>query len=114
MDLLQKLDEAVSRYKNAELRVGVIVLSDDFAKEGARKELLRRLESVAKDFKQIPVAVDGAMGPENYKISKDADVTVVLYDKHRVVDSFAFAKGKLTEKDATAILGAVTKMVATK
>ena len=114
MDLLQKLDEAASRYKNAELRVGVIVLSEDFAKEGARKELIRKLESMAKDLKQVPIAVDGATGPESYKINKDADVTVMLYDRHRVVANFAFAKDKLTEKDVAAIMGAVTKMVAAK
>ena len=114
MDLLQKLDEAASHYKNAELRVGVIVLSEDFAKEGARKELIRKLESMAKDLKQIPTAVDGATGPESYKISRDAYVTVMLYDRHRVVDNFAFAKDKLTEKDVAAIMGAVTKMVAAK
>jgi hypothetical protein len=114
MDLFQKLDEAVSRYKNAELRVGVIVLSEEFTKEGARKELIRKLESVGKELKQIPIAVDGATGPEGYKINKDAAVAVIVYARHRVVDNFAFAKDKLTEKDVAAILGAVTKMVAAK
>jgi hypothetical protein len=113
-DLLQRLDEAVSRYKNAELRAGVVVLSEDFAKEGARKELIRKLESSARDLRQIPVAVDGATGPEKYKINKEADVTVLLYDKQRVLANFAFVKGKLTEQDVTAIMAAVIKMAAGK
>ena len=114
MDLLQKLDEAVDRYKNAELRAGVIVLNDDFPKEQTRPDLLRKLEASAKDLKHVVIAVDGAAGPENYKISQDADVTVLVYNKHKVLTNFAFAKDQLTEKDVSTIMAAVRKMVGAK
>jgi sulfur carrier protein ThiS len=112
--LLQKLDEAVERYKNAELRAGVVVLNDDFAKGETRKDLVRKLETSAKDLKHVVVAVDSSAGPKEYAINKDAEVTVVLYNEHKVVANFAFAKDKLTEKDATAILSAVNKMIGSK
>ena len=57
-DLLHKLDEAVDRHKNAELRSGLIVLSDDFTKEDARKQLVRRLEGSTKDLKRVLVAMN--------------------------------------------------------
>jgi hypothetical protein len=113
-DLVQKLDEAVGRYKNAELRAGVIVLNDDFAKEDTRKEFLRKLDSRVKDLKHVVAAVDGAAGPDKYNINKEVDVTVLLYNKHKVAGCFAFAKEKLTEKDVTAIMAAVKKMVGAK
>src|SRR5438132_9982464 len=113
-DLVRKLDETVGRYKNAELRAGVIVLNDDFAKEDARKEFLRKLDSRVKDLKHVVVAVDGAAGPDKYNINKEADVTVLLYNKHKIVSCFVFAKEKLTEKDVTVIMAAVKKMVGTK
>jgi hypothetical protein len=112
--LLQKLDEAVERYKNAELRAGVVVLNDDFAKAETRKDLVRKWETSAKDLKHVVIAVDGQAGPKEYKIDKDADVTVVLYNQHKVVANFAFAKDKLTDKDVTAIMAAVNKMIEAK
>jgi hypothetical protein len=114
MDLLQKLDEAVGRYKNAELRAGAIVLSDNFANEQTRKDLLQKLEASAKDLKHVLIAVDGAAGPDNYKISKDAEVTVLLYEKHKVLANFAFAKDKFTDNDVSTIMAAVKKMVGAK
>ena len=114
MDLLQKLDEAVERYKNAELRAGVIVLNDDFDKEQTRKDLLQKLEASSKDLKHVVIAVDGAAGPENYKIRKDADVTVVVYNKHKVLANFAFARDQFSDKDVNAIMAAVRKMVEAK
>ncbi len=113
-DLLQKLDEAVDRNKNAELRGGVVILNDDFAKAETRKDLVRKWETSAKDLKHVVVAVDGAAGPENYKISRDADVTVLLYNQHKVVANFAFAKDKIRDKDVSAIMAAVNKMVGAK
>jgi hypothetical protein len=112
--LLQKLDEAVDRYKNAELRAGVVVLSEDFAKGETRKDLVQKWEASTKDLKHVLVAVDGPDGPQNYKLSKNADVTILLYNKHKVVANFAFAKDKLTDKDVSAILAAVKGMIGVK
>lgn len=114
MDLLQKLDEAVDRYKNAELRAGVVVLNEEFAKEPARKELVRRLESSARDLKHVLIAVDGAAGPEKYKINKDADVTVLLYTKHKVAANFPYKKDQFGEKDVSTIMAAVKKQIGAK
>jgi hypothetical protein len=112
--LLQKLDEAVDRYKNAELRAGVVVLNDDFTKAETRKDVVTKWESSAKDLKHVVIAVDGQAGPKEYKIDKDADVTVVLYNQHKVVANFASAKDKLTDKEVTAIMAAVSKMIGAK
>jgi hypothetical protein len=114
MDLLHKLDEAVNRHKNAELCAGVVVLNDDFAKEQTRNDLVRKLETSAKDLKHVVIAVDGAAGPDKYKISKDANVTVLLYSKHKVLSNFASAKDQFTDKEVSVIMSAVNKMIGGK
>jgi len=112
--LLQKLDATVDRNKNAELRAGVVVLSDDFANENTRKDLITKWENLAKDLKHVLIAAAGPAGPQDYKINKDADVTLVLYQQHKVVASFAFGKDQLGDKDASAIMAVVNKMIGAK
>jgi hypothetical protein len=114
MDLLRMLDEAVGRYKNAELRAGAIVLNEDFSKEQTRKDLVQKLEASAKDLKHVMIAVNGTDGPDNYKIGKDAEVTVLVYYQHKVLANFAFAKDRFTDKHMNAIMAAVKKMVGAK
>jgi len=113
-ELVRKLDEALDRNKNVELRAGVVILNDDAAKEESRKELVRKLEASTKELKHVLVAVDVAAGPEKYKVNKDADVTVLIYEKHKILANSAFAKDKLTDNDVTSIMATVRKMVGAK
>jgi len=114
--LLQKLDEAVGRNKNARLRSFVVFLSEEFPKEEGRKDVVLKLQKLATDLelKQVILTVDGPTGPENYKLSKEAEVTVLVYRNHKVMANFTFAKDKLEEKDVGAMLDEVTKVVGAK
>ena len=87
---------------------------DDFTNNERRKELVGKLENWAKELKHVLVAVDGPAGPDNYKLGKDAEVTVLLYKNHKVVANFALAKDKLTDKEVATILAAAKKMVGQK
>jgi hypothetical protein len=66
-------------------------------------------ESVALPL--IILSIDQPTGPEAYKVSKDADVTVVLYNNRVVKANYAFEKG---EADINAILQDVEKMLTEK
>ena len=109
-NLLQKLDETIGKNQASEFRGFAAFLSQDYAAEDTRKELVQKLENVAKDLKHVILCLDGADGPEKYNINKDAEVTVILYHKHKVVANFAFEKDKLTDKDVAAIAAALEKM----
>ena len=52
----------------------------------------------------------GLCGPEKYKINKDTDVTVLLYNRHKVVANFVYAKDKFTDNDVSVIMAAVKKI----
>src|SRR5262249_55078211 len=111
-----KLDEAVGRHKNARLRAFVVVLSEDFPKEENRKDVIAKLEKLAADLelKNVVLTVDGPSGPESYKISKDAEITVLAYRNQKVQANLAFAKEKFAEKDVDAVLQEVAKLVESK
>jgi len=53
-------------------------------------------------------------GPKDYKLSKEADVTVVVYDRYKVEANHAFRKGELNDRAVETILADVSKVVARK
>jgi hypothetical protein len=65
-------------------------------------------------LEKIVLSIDNPAGPEEYKISKDANVTVLLYTKHIVKANHAFKKGQLKDKDIEAIVKEVPKILPAK
>jgi hypothetical protein len=125
-DLVQKLDEAVDRHKDAYLHAFVIFLSPDartsvtdaktedpakLVEEAAGWEaLLARLRPRAEKLKNVVLGVYPAQGPEGYHLAADAEVTVVLYRRHKVVANYAFAEGKLNEAGVAQIMKSVNAL----
>jgi hypothetical protein len=107
--LIKKIDAVTQKNKSAEMGSFVVFLSD---KEGLDKEL----QSLANEagLKKIVLAIDNPAGPEKYKVAKDADVTVVLYNEHVVKANYAFKKGQLKPTDIDKIVGDVSKIVPAK
>jgi hypothetical protein len=93
--LVKKLDEATEKGK----AFWVVVLTDDDKAEARLKELAEK-----EKLKKVTLAIESPAGPPSYKIAKDADVTVLLYQKKTVQKNYAFEKGKLTEKDSEEIV----------
>ncbi len=100
--LLARLDaEAVSR-KDAGFKAWMTLLAADAD--------LDALGKWAKEqgLKSLPVgAFEDADGPPAYKLHRDADVTVLLFVKERVVANFAFRGGELTDRTADDVMKAV-------
>jgi hypothetical protein len=107
--LIRKIDAATEKNKNHEMGSFVVFLSD---REGLDKDL----KDMAREagLKKIVLAIDNPAGPEKYKVAKDADVTVVLYNEHVVKANYAFKKGQLKEKDIEKIVSDVGKIVTPK
>jgi hypothetical protein len=107
--LVKKIDAAVA--KNSKTRMGsfVVFCSDDEA-------LKSKLEDLASKEKleKVVLTIDNPAGPRNYKIAKDADVTVVLYSRHEVKANHAFKKGELKEKDVEKIVADLSKILPQK
>ena len=103
--LLAKLDaEAVAR-KDGGFKVWMTQLAD--------KADLDALAKWAKEqgLKNVPVgAFEDADGPPAYTLHADAEVTVLLFVKEKVVANFAFRAGELTPDATATVLTAVPKL----
>jgi hypothetical protein len=85
--MIKKLDAEVGKVGQDKMGGAIFFLSsEDNIKETAKGIV----EKAA--LKNCCVAVDGPKGPTSYKISKDADVTVILYKNHKVLANHAFEK----------------------
>jgi hypothetical protein len=107
--LLAQVDAATAKHREAELGSFVVFLSD---KKGLDKEL----QEVAKkrELKRIVLSIDPPAGPEGFEVSKEADVTVVLYREHLVKANHAFRKGELDAKAIEKIMADVPKILEKK
>lgn len=104
--LIKKLDECTAQHSECKMGSYVVFLND---KEGLDKELKSMADKA--DLKKIVLSIDNPAGPEEYKISKDAEVTVLLYTKHIVKANHAFKKGELKDKDIETIAQEVKKIL---
>ena len=99
--LVKKIDAI--NVKNSGMGSFVVFMTDeeklgDNAKELAKKEGL----------KKTVLTIDNPTGPQAYKVAKDADVTVVLYNNRNVKANFAFRKGELNDAAVEKVVSAVT------
>lgn len=66
-------------------------------------------------IKSVPVGVfDDPIGPPTYKLHNDADVTVLLYVKQKVVANFAFRAGELNDAAIKKIAETLPRLTETK
>jgi len=94
--LVKKIDAATKANSSAKMGSFVVFLvSDDDAK---KMEVSLPEYAKNENIKSLVLAIDNVAGPQAYNIAKDAEVTVVLYNKRTVKANYAFRKGELNEK----------------
>ena len=104
--LVKKIDAETSKNAKKDMGSFVVFLSD---KESLFKELKQLAEK--ESLKQTILTIDGVDGPEAYNVAKEAEITVVLYNKRIVEFNHSFRFGELTDKAIEAIVRDVGKMV---
>jgi hypothetical protein len=63
-------------------------------------------------LKSLPVGtLEDESGPPSYLLAREADITVVLFVKRKVVVTFAFRAGELTDDAVSQVLQAVSRLV---
>jgi hypothetical protein len=99
--LAQGVDQALVANKKAELRGWVTFLYDDQSTVDAEVVQWGKTQGL----KTVPLAVfEDVDGPPAYRISKDAEVTVLLSVKQKVVKNFSFRPGELTDDRVKEVL----------
>lgn len=104
--LVKQIDAETAKNSKKNMGSFVVFLNDDEA-------LPAKLKKMAEDgkIKTCILSVDNVAGPEAYNIAKEAEVTVVLYNKRKVEANFAFRKGELNGKAIETIVQDISKIV---
>lgn len=103
--LVKQIDRKIA--ENQQLKSFVVVMGQ--TPDKTRGEL----EKMAKEkgIKNVPLTMFGETGgPPDYELSRDADVTVLMWKTHNVKVNHAF-KGGLTDKDIGAIMADIPKLL---
>jgi hypothetical protein len=109
--LVKQIDNAVKEHKTAELRSWVTILSEDQTKMDPHVVQWAQKHAVSR----LPCAVfEDTVGPPTYLLAKEADVTVLLSVKQKVVANFAFRAGELTDAAIADIVKSIPKIVTPK
>lgn len=105
--LIKNIDKQVGKNSEKQMKAFVVLLTDDpDAAEPKLAELAKK-----NKIKNVPLTVfDGIAGPPSYKLKKDAEVTVLMWNKSRVKANHGFAKGGLDAK-AVKTVSAETKKI---
>ncbi len=104
--LVKKIDEKIG--ENGKLKAFVVVLTERTDKMAAGQ-----LKKLAEDagIKHVPLTLhQDPVGPSDYEIAKDADVTVLMWKGTKVKANHAY-KGELTDADVQAILADIPKIL---
>jgi hypothetical protein len=103
--LLGKLEAAGSDRKDSGYKVWMTQLTASADLDALAKW------AQARGLRTVPVgAFEDADGPPSYKLDKEADVTVLLFTKQKVVANFAFRRGELTDKSIDEVVKAVPQL----
>jgi len=101
--LIAKLDALALANKDSGCKVWMTLLAEKADLDALAKWAQKQ------GLKGVPVgAFEDADGPPSYKLHKDADVTVILFTKQKVVANFAFRAGELDDKTIDRVLKAAT------
>jgi hypothetical protein len=101
--LVKQIDEQIG--ENPKLKSFVVITPPKGVKPA---EDLKRMASSAS-IKHVPLTVgESPDGPPDYEVSKDADITVLMWKQHRVKANHAF-KGELADADIRSIMANIPK-----
>ncbi len=106
--LTAKIDQAVADAKVPELR-GWLTLLADAKQTDTEANLVAWGRKHA--VRAMPLgAFEDPVGPPSYRLARDADVTVLLFVKQKVVANFAFRTGELTDAKIDDVVKGIDKL----
>src|SRR5262245_39817555 len=107
--LVSKLDKVMTDNQKLELKSWVTFLAEDQAAGDPKVVEWGKKHATGN----VPLMVfEDVVGPPAYLIAREADVTVLLAVKQKVVANFAYRAGELNDSAIDSILGAVPKITA--
>jgi hypothetical protein len=104
--LAVRLDQAVRDHQKAEFRSWITFLNADQLTLDPKLVAWSREHSI----RSVPLGVfEDAVGPPSYRLAADADVTVLVCAKQKVIANFAFRPGELNDASIAEVMTSLTK-----
>ncbi len=126
--LVKMLEKAVEEHRREDFQAFVVFLSPDanssandpklddpqklVDEAAARDKLVERLQPRADGLKNVIACIFPAAGPPGYALSDKADVTLLFYNRFKVLANAAFKDGEFQLKDADAFMKTVNDTLA--
>jgi hypothetical protein len=105
--LVKQIDKLVGENKESKMASFVNIIGEDRDKlEAAAKKLGEPLKNVA-----VVVPAEFEAGPKDYGVNPEAGVTVLIYQKLKVLGNHAVAPGKLDDKKVQEIIEDAAKLL---
>lgn len=109
--LAAALDAATADPKNTDLRAWVTFLHESQSAIDSQVVTWGKKHGI----KHAPLGVfEDADGPPSYRLSREADATVLLFVKQKVVANFAFRPGEITPAAIEQVLKRVPELIGKK
>jgi hypothetical protein len=109
--LARRLDHAVQSNSKADLRAWITFLDADQLHFDPKLVAWSRQHAL----RSVPLGVfEDPVGPPSYRLSRNADVTVIFYVKQKTSATFAFAPSELDEQHITEMLKTLPALLAQK
>jgi len=106
--LAKELDRALTQHKAAGLRGWVTFLNADQTAFDPKVVAWGQKHALGN----LPLGVfEDLVGPPSYRLAAEADVTVLVFVRQRIVANFAFRPGELTDAAAGEVMKAVPRIV---
>lgn len=105
--LVQNLDKALT--ENKDLRAWVTFLTDDQTSLDPKVVQWSKKNATGN----VPLGIfDDVVGPPTYLLAREADVTILLSVKQRVVANFAYRAGEFSEAAVADVLKSLPRILA--
>jgi hypothetical protein len=106
--LIKRIDDRQQAHAERGLKSFVIFIHDD---PDAIEPEIEKLAN-AQNLSGTPLTlIEGVQGPPDYKLSRDAAVTVMMWVDGRVKFNQAFTKGRLSESTITSLVEQALKVL---
>ena len=105
--LVKEIDGVVGKNQDKKMAAFVVLMTEDpdTAESGLKKV------ATEQKIQHTPLTVfDGKAGPRGYKVAKDADVTIMMWNESKVAAAHGFKKDKFN-KDAISKVVKATKKI---
>ncbi len=99
--LINQIDGVVGQNQNKDMKAFVVLLTDE---EAAAEKSLKETAAKVSVANTPLTTFDGAAGPAKYKISKDADVTVMMWVDGKLKVNEALKASDLTNEKIAALV----------